>query len=55
MSMEKQTKLFVAMTLSLAIVLFGLVIIGMNIVQQQQEQTPPEVTEPEEPCDPDTG
>ena len=52
--MEKHTKLFLGMTVSLALVLFGLVIIGMDMVQQQ-EQEPPEVSEPEEPCEPDTG
>jgi uncharacterized alpha/beta hydrolase family protein len=53
--MEKHTKLFVAITVSLAIVLFGLVIIGLNVVQQRPEQEPPAVTEPEAPCDPVTG
>jgi hypothetical protein len=51
--MEKQTKLFVALTVSLALVLFGLVIIGMNVVEQ--ENNLPEETDPEDPCDPYTG
>ena len=55
MSMEKHTKLFIAMTFSLAIVLFGLVIIGLNVVQEQQEQQEQTPTVPEEPCDPVVG
>ena len=48
--MEKHTKLFVGMTVCLALVLFGLVLIGIDMLQQQQEPTTPEETE--EPCGP---